>query len=54
MNTLPETLIHKIMLYVSHPCADIMRKCKRAQVENVIVLRTRSKLLPNTKFRTKS
>ena len=42
------------MLYVSHPCADIMRKCKRAQFDNFIQLRTRSERLPNTKFRTKS
>ena len=25
MNTLPENLINKIMLYVSHPCADMIR-----------------------------
>ncbi len=26
MNTLPENLINKIMLYVSHPCADLIKQ----------------------------
>ena len=33
MNTLPEHLIDKIMLYVSHPCADL--------INNSIILRVK-------------
>ena len=54
MNTLPENLINNIMLYVSHPCADMLRNCKRSIFDNLIILRTRSKRLPNTKERTAS
>ena len=46
MNTLPENLINKIMLYVSHPCADIMRSCLCDRFDGVLVLKTERKFIP--------
>ena len=34
MNTLPENLINKIMLYVSHPCADLIKQAVKDEHEN--------------------
>ena len=46
MNTLPEILINKIMLYVSHPCADSMRTCLCDKLDNVLLLKTERKFIP--------
>ena len=46
MNTLPENLINKIMLYVSHPCADIMRTCLYDKFDGVLLLKTQRKFIP--------
>ena len=46
MNTLPENLINKIMLYVSHPCADIMRTCLYDKFDEVLMLKTQRKFIP--------
>ena len=34
MNTLPENLINKIMLYVSHPCADLIKQAVKDEYES--------------------
>ena len=53
MNTLPEHLINKIMLYVSHPCADMLRNCSCERFEeDVIMLKTQRTRTPNSKFHT--
>ena len=49
MNTLPEILINKIMLYVSrpsHPCADVMKTCLCDYVEDGLMLKTKRKFIP--------
>jgi hypothetical protein len=50
MNTLSEELINKIMLYVSHPCADMMNDAMKQdedededEDENHIVIKTKNK-----------
>ena len=43
MNTLPEILINKIMLYVSHPCADIIHDAIETDYNNVKFIRTQWK-----------
>ena len=57
MNTLPENLINKIMLYVSHPCADIIRNAIE-QVDGIYeplqMIYTTWKRIRNTKFTTQS
>ena len=53
LNTLPQDLIRLIRSYDSHPCADRLNKCKRERFGNFILLKTRSKRIPNTKFTTK-
>ena len=51
MNTLPENLIDKIMLYVSHPCADIMRNSfHRVGSKSNITIRTQEKRSRITKL----
>ena len=45
MVILNKNLINKIMLYVSHPCADIIKSCKCEYIEDVIVLRTQNKFI---------
>ena len=52
MHTLPEILINKIMLYVSHPCADMLHNCKCERFEEGIMLNTQRKRIPNTKYHT--
>ena len=52
MNTLPEILINKIMLYVSHTCADMLHTCKCERFEEGILLKTQMKRIPNTKYHT--
>ena len=47
MNTLPEHVINKIMLYVSHPCADIMRTCLYDKFDGVLLLTTQRQFIPN-------
>ena len=34
MNALPENLINKIMLYMSHPCADLIKQAVKDEHEN--------------------
>ena len=46
MNTLPENLINKIMLYVSHPCADILRTCLCDRFDEVLMLKTERTFIP--------
>ena len=57
MNTLPETLINKIMLYESHPCADVIRNAIK-QVDGIYkpgqMIKTTWTRIPNTKFNTPS
>ena len=52
MNNLPENLINKIMLYVSHPCADMLRNCPCERFDEVIVLRTQRTFIPNSNVHT--
>ena len=57
MNTLHENLINKIMLYVSHPCADIIRNALQpvdGVYEPLQMIQTKWKRIPNTKFTTPS
>jgi hypothetical protein len=51
MSIFSEDLINKIMLYVSHPCADMINNLKITRFDNVKIIRTTNKQLPNTKFR---
>ena len=43
MNTLPENLINKIMLYVSHPCADIIHGALRTREDGMKFIKTPSR-----------
>ena len=57
MNTLPETMISKSMLYMSHPCADIIRNARQpvdGVYEPIQMIQARWKRIPNTKFTTPS
>ena len=54
MNTLPENLINKIMLYVSHPCADIMRTCLCDRFDDVLLLKTERRCIPILNCYTRS
>jgi hypothetical protein len=54
MSYLSEELIDKIMLFVSHTCADIIRNCKVTRFDNVEMMNTSNKIIPNTKFQTSS
>ena len=47
MVKLNKNLIDKIMLYVSHPCADVMRTCRCDNFDDVLVLKTKSKFIPS-------
>jgi hypothetical protein len=42
MSYLSEELINKIMLYVSHPCADMINNCKITRFDNVKIMKTRN------------
>jgi hypothetical protein len=54
MSYLSEELINKIMLYVSHPCADMINNCKVTRFDNVKRMQTSTKQIPNTKCHTPS
>jgi hypothetical protein len=54
MSYLSEELINKIMLYVSHPCADMINTCKVTRFDNVKLMKTSNNIIPNTKFQTSS
>ena len=46
MAKLNKNLINKIMLYVSHPCADIIRSCEREDFYGLIlILKTKTKYI---------
>ena len=49
MNNLPESLINKIMLYVSHTCADIMRTCLYDKFDWALMLKTQRNSITNSK-----
>ena len=53
MNTLPQDLIRIIRSYDNHPCGDMLNKFSCERFENCILLKPRSKHIPNTKFTTK-
>jgi hypothetical protein len=50
MSVCSEDLINKIMLYVSHPCADMINNCKVTRFDNVNIMKTGNKRIPNTIF----
>lgn len=54
MKTLSNNLINKIMLYVSHPCADIMRTCLYDKFDEVLMLKTQRKFIPKFQRHTMS
>jgi hypothetical protein len=52
MSALSEELFNNIMLYVSHPCADMINNCKMTRFDNVKIMKTNIKIVPNTKIWT--
>ena len=54
MAILNKNLIDKIMLYVSHPCADIMRTCLYDKFDEVLMLKTQRKFIPKFQRHTMS
>jgi hypothetical protein len=52
MSVLSGELINKIMLYVSHPCDDMINNCKMTRFDNVKIMKTNIKIVPNTKIWT--
>jgi hypothetical protein len=47
---LSEELFNKIMVYVSHPCADMVNNCKMTRFDNVEIMKTSIKKYLILKF----
>ena len=54
MNNLSGDLSNKIMLYVSHPCADIIHNSITTRFGNSKMLQTQTKCIPSIKYHTPS